>query len=508
MINEKTAFPRIKTDLIQNPRFYMGIGLLLIFIMAARSPLDTDMWWHLRAGEWMVQNGQPLVEDIFSLTRSGSAWINHSWLSEIILYLFFKTGGALGLSFLTAGLAVLSMGFIYYQMEGSPLFRAFILILVSTVAAPVWSPRPQMFTLVMLAATELLLYRYRRRETQKIWLLIPLFILWSNLHGGYVLGIILIAAVIAGSMVDNFIGYTSDALNKKELLTLGGWTGAAWLSVAINPNGTATWLIPFKTVGVTSLQNHISEWASPDFHQIAQWPFVIVVLLIILAVGNAPRRLNSTNFVIMSVFTALTLAARRNFGPFALISAPILTSSLIPAMAAWQNQILNTSWGKWIKNKLERPQATPDSLANARRWINLILIILLVLAGLAKLILVSSEKILNQAEAQIFPVAAVEWIQENHPTGNMISSYDWGGYLQWNLREYPVFIDGRTDLYDDEIIQDWLRVVEAESGWQSVIDRWEIELALLEPTRPAVSAMSRDGWQVLYQDDEAVLLRK
>jgi hypothetical protein len=71
-----------------------------------------------------------------------------------------------------------------------------------------------------------------------------------------------------------------------------------------------------------------------------------------------------------------------------------------------------------------------------------------------------------------------------------------------------VFIDGRTDLYDDEIIQDWLHIVQADPGWEDLTDRWQIDLALLEPNRPAVREMRERGWQVLYEDTRAVLLER
>jgi uncharacterized integral membrane protein len=194
----------------------------------------------------------------------------------------------------------------------------------------------------MLAALGLLLQWYRERRTQKIWMLVPLFILWSNLHGGYALGLILIAAVLIGSLVDLFLGFRKETLMKKELFNLGSWSIAAWLCVAVNPNGFAAWLIPFKTVRVSSLQNLISEWASPDFHQVFQWPFIVILLLLVLAIGNSGRRLSGIDFMISAVFTTLALTARRNFGPFAISIAPILAATLSQAAANWTAQINTT----------------------------------------------------------------------------------------------------------------------------------------------------------------------
>ena len=91
---------------IKEARLYPLIALLLIMIMALRAPIDTDMWWHLRAGEESWTNKQVYSVDTFSYTRQGEDWINHSWLSQVIMYLIFKNGEYAGLSFWVAACAV------------------------------------------------------------------------------------------------------------------------------------------------------------------------------------------------------------------------------------------------------------------------------------------------------------------------------------------------------------------------------------------------------------------
>src|SRR5512139_2288703 len=175
----------------------------LVFSMAARTPLESDLWWHLRAGQETWENARPLLVDSFSFTRAGTGWINHSWLSQVGLYLLFAKAGYLGLSAAVALLATLSMALVYVQMDASPLLRAFVIILASAVAAPVWSTRPQLVSLVLFALLAYLLYLYKWKQVDHLWLIIPIFILWSNLHGGYVLGLLLIASLIAGEVLNH-----------------------------------------------------------------------------------------------------------------------------------------------------------------------------------------------------------------------------------------------------------------------------------------------------------------
>jgi hypothetical protein len=103
------------------------------------------------------------------------------------------------------------------------------------------------------------------------------------------------------------------------------------------------------------------------------------------------------------------------------------------------------------------------------------------------------------------PLDAVAFIKDKQPPGRLFNSYNWGAYLLWELPEYPVFIDGRTDLYNDEVIDEWLQVVRAEEGWQEVLDKWDVRLILLEPGMPVDGMLSFHEWQLLFEDDTAVL---
>jgi hypothetical protein len=106
------------------------------------------------------------------------------------------------------------------------------------------------------------------------------------------------------------------------------------------------------------------------------------------------------------------------------------------------------------------------------------------------------------------PVDAVEYIRQKRPEGRIFNSYNWGGYLLWVLPEYPVFVDGRTDLYADEIVDQWVQVVRAERGWQDILDFWNVKLILLEPHHSVIKELSENDWILMYKDDIAVVYRR
>jgi hypothetical protein len=490
-------------------RYFLPLVLfILVFAMAARTPLDSDMWWHLRAGGQTWQTGRPVLVDTFSYTRYGETWINHSWLSQVGMYLVFKAWGYLGLGALVAVLAALSMGLVYAQMEGPPLLRGFVIVLASAVAAVVWSPRPQMASLVLFGVVGYLLYLYKWRAVNRLWLLPPVFLLWSNLHGGYVLGLLLILAMIAGEMLNHILGSESErAIPWSGIGRLALWGLASWLVVVINPNGVAMWAIPFRTVEVGVLQDYISEWASPDFHQFVQQPFLWLLFATVGAIGLSKRRLDGTDLVALVGFGYLALLARRNFGPFAMAAAPVLSRHLSVLLESWVES-LRPSWlqAKSRLRFLDRlPQSKPLS-PGVSRVLNALIIGLLSLVAIVKVCLVTNPVLVDYFERQTFPVAAVSWVDANRPPGNLFNAYNWGGYLLWKLPGYPVFVDGRTDLYNDQLLGEYLRIVAGGTDALSLLDAHSVNLVLVE----AGSALGRlleasPDWQRPFRDDLAAV---
>ncbi len=110
-------------------------------------------------------------------------------------------------------------------------------------------------------------------------------------------------------------------------------------------------------------------------------------------------------------------------------------------------------------------------------------------------------------EARFYPQKAINFLKSNGiPSGNMFNSYGWGGYLIWNLPETKVFVDGRTDLFGDELLIEWLKIVSAQEGWEQTVEKWQIEWFLIEPHQPIVTRLLEKQWKVRYQDEVSIVL--
>ena len=481
-------------------RLLIAILFAAIFTMAVRVPTDTDTWWHLRSGEYIVRTHSIPRYDVFSHTVAGRPWIDHGWLAQIVIYLLYATFGYAGLGLALAAVVTLTFVFVFLQSEENLYLRAFIAVLAAITSAVVWIVRPQIVSFLLTAVFSYILYLYKREGRNYLFLIPLLTVLWVNVHGAFITGFILLGCYVIGEVLNNLLGHKDDRiLSYGEIAFLIRVSLIALVVLVINPNTYQMYLYPFKTVGIGALRDYIQEWASPDFHQFHLHPFIWMVLLILAAVGLSRRRIDFTDLVLTSFFCYMALWAGRNIALFALVSAPVLMRYGAEAMGTLREAIRAYGVEQGILGQLGRKQIAPRSWLTGLNW----LILILVLSLCAIKISYPLRPDINLAtHEEYLPVKAVQFIRANNLPGPMFNSYNWGGYLIWHLYpDYPVFIDGRTDLYDDEFIREYVKVTLAKPGWREVLDRYEVNFILIESDSILAAFLAEgDEWQSVYDD--------
>jgi hypothetical protein len=464
----------------------------LLFALATRIPIDTDTWWHIRSGEHTLTQGM-IYADPFSFTFSGQPWINHSWGAQIILYGFWRLAGDLGLALFTSILATAGMYMVYRMSAGNVYLRGFALVIGAATAAVFWSPRPQMFSFFLSAVVLYLLYLYKREQVDRLWLIPVVMLLWVNLHAGFSIGFILLGGMIAGEMLANiFNPQGTDVIRWSRLRRLVIMTLIAMGVLIINPYGPQIYSVPFQTVSIGALQEFIQEWNSPNFHERQTWPFVALLLGVLGAVGASKKRLDWSDFVLVAGTAFMGLMAGRNIALFAVVATPVLTYHL---------QAILEERG-WVLETIKRPTRRMAQL-------NAVLVALVLFGSLAKVLLVLDADTVAEAQAEYLPVEATAYLKANDLSGPMFNSYNWGGYLIFNLPDEPVYVDGRTDLYGNEFLQTYLRTAVGGEGWRETLDQYGIRLVFVE----AQSGLARQlraepGWMLRYEDDLAVIFTR
>jgi hypothetical protein len=484
------------------PRLVVAITFMLIFAMAARVSLDTDTWWHLRTGQWIVERGAVPLTDPFSHTRAGADWRIPGWIVQAPLYLLFATFSYAGLNLFTAFFVTLAFVFVYRTCAGHPLLRAFALVLAVAVSAIYWSARPQIVSFALAGAFAWILYDFRERGRNRLWLLPPLMALWANAHGGFAIGFILLAFTLAGEGVKWAWAWLSARYGDASAARAADWRPLAWLAgiglacalaVMINPIGPEMLLYPFKTVGIGALRDFIQEWQSPNFHQRETQPFLWLLLGTLATVILSRRAANFTDLLLVCGLGYMGFLAGRNMPLLALVAPPLLTRHASELLAD-------------LRARFIRPAGAMTG-GPGLIVVNWVLLILIGLLALAKVISVLPAQVNEAQIAKMVPVKAAEFVRRARPAGPLFNSYNFGAYLLWALYpEYPVYTDGRTDLYDDAFLRQYLDTALGRPGALATLEAQGIRLVLVEADSLLGDRLSESGqWERLYRDEVAAV---
>lgn len=473
-------------------RLFLILVLLGIILFVLRPLEDPDFWWHIKTGELILQNQQIPHFDTYSFTASGSPWIAHEWLSELVLFLLYNAGGIILTTLVFSALILAAFWLSFFRIEDKRNLYAAggALLLGAILSTPVLWPRPQIFSILYMSTFLVLLDRYLK--TDKIGNLIPLpviMLFWVNQHGAFIIGLGVLGIFIVGRLVDGLIRILQQKRGfkgfiDKPLSTLVLALIACTLVTLVNPNGIRILVYPFQTVNDASLQQFNQEWASPDFHERTWIPLAVMYLSLIAFGLKSKRSISTTNVILVLVFGFMALSALKHVALFALVAIPVLADQISSVIPFTENQPQ--------KDRFVKPFSIVVLLGVVILFVN-------TLVHLAQ-----KQEITNRDR---FPVDAVNYMTENQINGRIFNSYNWGGYMIWNLYpQYKVYVDGRCDMYGAEFVTHYVDIYFAKPGWEESLDKEKIDYVLVEQgTYIAAALQQTNGWQLLYEDEVSVL---
>ncbi|HEX6715593.1 MAG TPA: hypothetical protein VF088_00695 [Pyrinomonadaceae bacterium] len=467
------------------------------FLIASRPLSDPDFWWHLKTGEYIVKNFSIPRIDFYSFTTPGKHWVAHEWLSEVIFYLVYSRFGFNTLIFIFTVLTALAFWVVFRRTKAHPFIKGFAVLIGVWSILPTAGVRPRTFTLLFAAIYLAVLHRFvREKETKAIWWLVPLMILWVNLHAGYLIGLVLIGIMIVGVVLDAWTEREQLSAHRSSLKTLILVFLACLVAVNLNPQGPRIFVFPFEFFLSPVQQDQVIDWLSPDFHEKDLLPLALLILLPIAAFALSPKRARPSEVLLFLSTLYATLKSSRHMAIFALVAAPLLAEYL-------------QQWVEATRSARLFGPSRPSAAADRRKDIifNVILLVPLVACAVKLKSVIYSPPTQKQVAV---PLDAVAYMKNNQITGNTITDPNvWGGYLIWEMPSNPVYIDGRIDMYGDEFVKDYINITHGQSRWQEPFEKYGVQVAILTAKSVLRSQLEESPqWQKVYQDEMAAVYRR
>jgi hypothetical protein len=478
--------------IFETRRVFVVVFTLGIFALGFRNATDPDLWWHLRTGQLILENHRLFHVDPYSFTRFGQPWVDHEWLSQILIFALYKAVGWGGLISAFAALITFAFFFVFLRSKAQPYIAGTMTVWGAIASVPSFGVRPQMFTLFLASLLLLILERSDERP-RLLWWTPALMVLWVNLHAGYALGIAFLLIFLIGDALELAGNRQRLPAVSARLRRLAAVTLASIAVVPLGPYGTAMYRYPFETLHSRAMLAYIGEWQSPDFHQ-GKYLAALCLMLACLAVPPlSPRRLRAREFLLLFFTLGAALRSVRHIPIFALAAAPLLSAM--------------------IQARLEQTKSSPfdHSLPLTRRKL---MVNVLFLGGILGFVVFQVSSVVAKqgvTEAKEFPSAAVRFLEESRTPAPLMNHYNWGGYFIWRLYpRYQVYIDGRADVYGDSFLKEFASTYYLRgSSWRSGLEKWGVRTVVLPPDAPLVTALSAlPQWKVAFSDRQATVLTR
>ena len=459
----------------------VGAGVYLFFLYLGDTRLqDSDSFWQVKIGQWILDHRAMPTTDFYSFTRTGAPWISTSWLSQVLFAYSHAQLDWAGPVILTAIAVAITVAILVYLLDAQieaprAVLFAMLALLLSThhVLA-----RPHILALPVMVAWVGLLMAAADSKSAPSWYWLPLMALWANLHGGFVLGLALIGPISLEAV--------EHAEKGRRLALFMRWVAfgiGALIASCLTPYGWWTLLGATKILGLGELLSLIFEWMPANFATFT--PFEGALL----------------GLIAFGYYRGLVLSAPRIFLILFLTWGALTHVRSIEAFAFLVPLVLAKPLGEMF------PRPAPDAAGSGRwpaRYVTALGALMIVAASWTSTSLYLGHHRFTFTTTHT-PVAAVDLL-EQRKAQRIFNAYQFGGYLI--SRNIPVFVDGRAELYGEKFVMDFFKATEGKKPelLPRLLDEYKIDATLLVADAPGPQILDQlKGWKRIYTDGVAVI---
>jgi hypothetical protein len=452
---------------ITSSKVLVAIVYLIAIAFSIKSLREPDLWWQIRTGEWIIEHCKIPTVDMFSMTNAGTEWINIKWLFEVIAALITKYLGAESVFLLQVIVSVLIVYFLrktvqLFEIKSSViLFYCFLVLLIGVQYRMIG--RPEMFSHLFQVISLYLLLRFHKSHDRFIWLLVPLQVIWTNIHEAYGMGLVMVGLFWFGNFT-----YAIKARQPKSFRLLKVF-GVMLIATCLNPRG---WTLLFRQFNIFSqlsenkYTTELDNVFAPMYWNVESYLLIVIVLISIFLLYTTFKRgkindvINSFSFgyiVLIIAFLGLALTAYRNIVFLYLLIFPILVISI----------------DNYVNTKTQRTK-----LAIA---LGVILYVSVVSNGFYRLI-DSRDRYGLEVLSTHNPIGAANYIaQKGLKSKKGFADYLTSSYLLWSLQPYfKTYIDLRDlDVFSNSDFDSYLKMVNFPNQYIAVDDSFKFDYVVL-----------------------------
>ena len=458
----------------------VGAGAYLFFLLVGDTLLqDSDSFWQIKVGQWILDHHALPYTDLYSFTRFGEPWLSTSWLSQVLFAVSYEQWGWAGPVILTTIAIALSAAILVHLLDAQLEAARSVLFAMLALALSLHHllARPHILALpVMVAWVGILMQAADRKRTPSL-VYLPLMALWSNLHGGFVLGLALIGPMALVAIWD--------LTAREQIRLLSRWFlfgVAALVASCATPYGWRTLQGATNILNLGELLSVISEWMPANFASFSAFEAAVLGLIALgLARGLV---LSLPRIFLILLLTWMALTHVRSIEAFAFLVPLVLAKPLGDRPAVAETPARGESW--------------------PARYVTALGALMIVAAAWTSTAIYMSHHRFTFTMTQT-PVTAVDLLVARKAK-RIFNAYQFGGYLI--SRDIPVFVDGRAELYGETFVMDFFKAVEAKKvdNLPRLLEEHHIDATLMVADAPAAQVLDHiKGWKRLYADDIAVI---
>ncbi len=460
--------------------------------------MDGDTGWHIRTGEFILDQGHVPQTDLFSYSRPNAPWFAWEWGSDVTFAVLFRVAGLKGIV-LFAGVLIALISLLVFRYSlwrgANSLLALLATLLVAGASTMHYLARPHLFTLLLLPLSLWLIEKDLRKPGKQVWWLVPLAALWANLHGGFVVLLACLGLLIAAKAIESWIVAPCWPAVRRYSAMLAGCS----LATLVNPYGINLHLHIWAYLRADWIRNLVQEFQAPTFRGEGQLQYEALLILGLAAVGFLLTRQRFMEAFWLVFLAHLSLTSIRHAPLYASVAGPIMAT----LGSRWWHRVAQRSGRSCLPRLLlELGEDLRPSFARNTVWMALPVLVLAVL----NLPVAWPANFPREA----FPIDMIERHQTLLSSGRVLTTDQWADYLIYRM--YPrqrVFIDGRSDFYGEALSREYMKLLEGGHSALEVLTKRGFDVVLVPVTWPLAELLkNRTGWSVVEDDGHTILLQR